>query len=127
MVWKINYVSELQIVELIFSGQVTGPELQHAAAARIDFGQAKGASKYLIDAQEMRAESSLTLDVIDIPAVVYYEKKMDRRSRIAVVSPRDPDSRWISRFYEDASANRGWRVRTFGDRESALDWLQNPG
>lgn len=124
LTWQLEYFGDTQIVELKFSGRASGPDLLQAAAERIEFGRERGASKYLVNAQNMLAEKSLTLDVFEIPATVYADRQMARDSRIAVVAPSDPDSRWVTSFYEDASVNRGWLVRVFADRESAESWLQ---
>lgn len=123
--WQFEYLDDLQLVELTVTGRASGPELQRAAAERIEFGRQHRAHKFIINAAGMLAPKSLTLDVYDIPATLYADKKMDRATRIAVVVPRDPDSRWISKFYEDASVNRGWIVQSFADRDSALDWLNS--
>ncbi|MGI9272807.1 MAG: hypothetical protein ACR2QT_13605 [Woeseiaceae bacterium] len=124
MVWKIDYQEDSQIVELSFSGRISGAELKEAAAARIEFGNDKGIRKYLIDATEMLAPKSTIFDVLEIPAKVYSDKLMDRSSNIAVVQPTDPDSQWIAEFYGNASVMRGWKSEIFSDRESAIAWLQ---
>jgi hypothetical protein len=123
MVWNVDYHGDLQIVVLTFSGEITGPELLEAAASRIELGQEKGATKFLIDAAEMIAPTSTTLAVLEMPARMYLEKNMERTSRIAVLIPTDPESRWIAEFYENASVNRGWHVKLFTDRNGAIDWL----
>lgn len=127
MAWTIDYLEDSQIVELRFSGLINGPELKEAAAARIAFGQEKGVHKYLIDAAEMLAPKSTILDVLEIPAKVYAEKRMDRASSMAVVKPTDPESHWIAEFYSNASVMRGWIAEVFSERASAVTWLQDLG
>ena len=127
MVWNVDLGEDRQVVVLSFDGQVTGPELLEAAAARIEFGKNTGVDKYIIDARNMIAPKSAIMDVMDIPNEVYSEKKMSRSSLIAVVRPRNPASVWIAEFYENASVLRGWRVRTFDDYDSALQWLLHFG
>jgi len=122
-VWNLSYLEATQIVVLCLSEKVTGAELKAAAAARIDFGRGKGARLYIIDASDLRAPKSTILDVLEIPSALYFNKHMDRASRIAVIQPSDPDSRWISEFYENSSLMRGWTVQVFSDRDSATDWL----
>jgi len=124
MTWTVEFHSDSKLVELTFSGRVTGQELMEAAAERIELGREKGATMYLIDAAEMVAPRSTTLNVYEIPEKIYVEKDMDRTSRIAVVVPSDSESHWVADFYEDVSVNRGWCVHKFTDRTSAIDWLQ---
>ena len=125
MVWSIDYQDDFQIVELRFSGETSGTELKKAAAARIEFGREKAASRFLINAADLVAQRSEILDVLDIPTKLYAEKGMDRSSKIAVVQPADPESQWISEFYENASVMRGWTVDVFADRAAAVAWLQS--
>ena len=121
--WNLSYLEATQIVVLCLSEKVTGAELKAAAAARIDFGRENGARLYIIDASDLRAPKSTILDVLEIPSALYFNKRMDRASRIAVIQPSDPASRWIADFYENSSLMRGWIVQVFSDRDSATDWL----
>lgn len=127
MVWQVDLDEDSQVVVLSFDGVVTGPELQEAAAARIEFGKEVGADMFIIDALNMIAPKSTIMDVLDIPKEVYVEKEMERSSLIAVIRPQNPASAWIAEFYENASILRGWRVRTFDNHKSALFWLLNYG
>ncbi len=126
MVWKVAYRDDLQIVELTLSGKVTGPELLEAAASRIDLGREKGVTNYLIDGTDLIPSRSTTLELLEIPDKIYFEKGMERTSRIAAVVPREPESHWIADFYENASVNRGWRVKWFLNRNEAIGWLLRP-
>lgn len=127
MVWQVDLDNDAQVVVLTFNGLVTGPELQEAAEARIEFGKQYGIDKYIIDAAEMIAPQSTIIDVLDIPNEVYEKKEMRRNSLIAVIRPRNPASAWIAEFYENASVLRGWRVRTVADYAAAVHWLQHYG
>jgi hypothetical protein len=127
MVWQVDLDSDAQIVVLTYNGLVTGPELQEAAAARIDYGKRTGIDKYIIDAAEMIAPQSTIIDLLDIPNEMYDKKQMPRNSLIAVIRPRNPASAWIAEFYENASVLRGWRVRTVADYSAAVHWLRHYG
>ena len=121
--WNVTYHEDTQTVVLALSGKVTGAELKAAAVARIDFGRKKGTRLYIIDASDMLAPKSTILDVLEIPTTLYFNKRMDRTSRIAVIEPRDLASRWITTFYENSSVMRGWTVQIFADHDSAASWL----
>lgn len=127
MPWSLKYIEDLQIVELTISGSVRGDELQEAAAARIALGQEKGINKYIINVTHIDAPESATAEVYDIPTKMYAEKNLSRASQIAVIAPLSSESMWVTSFYEDICVNRGWRVRTFIDRDLAIDWLQESG
>jgi hypothetical protein len=127
MPWSLEHIENLQIVELTISGRVSGDDLKEAAAARIALGQEKGIDKYIINARHIDAPESATPGVYDIPTKMYAEKNLSRASQIAVIAPLSSESMWVTGFYEDICINRGWRVRTFLDRDFAIDWLQESG
>ncbi len=124
MGWKVDFINDLHIVELILSGELSGEELQASAAARIAAGEKHGVTEFIINARDLVAPRAATMAVYDIPARLYPEKNMPREARIAVVIPVAPDSDWIVQFYEDLCVNRGWRVFMAPDRDSALSWLR---
>ena len=124
MGWKVDFINDLHIVELILSGELSGEELQASAAERISVGEEHGVTDYIINAHDLVAPRAATMAVYDIPARLYAAKKMPREARIAVVIPVDPDSAWIAQFYEDLCINRGWRVFMAPDRDSAMSWLR---
>ena len=124
MGWKVEFINDLHIVELILSGELSGDELQASAAARIACGEQYGVTDFIINGRDLLAPRATTLAVYDIPARLYAEKKMPREARMAVVIPIDPESKWIVQFYEDLCVNRGWRVFMAPDRDSALSWLR---
>jgi len=127
MPWSLEYLENLQIVELTISGRVSGDELKEAATARIALGQEEGVHKYIINARHIDAPESATPEVYDIPTKMYAEKNLSRASQIAVIAPLSSESMWVTGFYEDICVNRGWRVRTFLDRDLAIDWLRESG
>lgn len=127
MVWQVELDEKSQVVVLNFDGVVTGPELIEAAEARIALGKETGVDSYIIDAADMVAPKSAIMDVLDIPKEVYEDNNMSRHSLLAVVKPTNPGSVWIAEFFENASILRGWRVKSFDDRDAALYWLQNYG
>jgi len=124
MSWDLRIIEDLHIVKLTISGTVSGQELLDAAAARIDFGKEHDATRFIIDARDMDARESTTTAIHEIPTRIYAEKDFNRLCHIAVVTPINPESRWITQFYEDICVNRGWRVETFGDADDAISWLQ---
>lgn len=125
MIWEIDYDDEEQIVVLTLSGVVPGPEMLEAAEARIKAGREKNTTRFIIDAEDMIAPRSATMDVFSIPTQVYQKNKVDRKTRIAVITPRDPQSEWIAGFYDDLCTTRGWTVKIFADRPGALGWLRS--
>ena len=123
MVWKVEYIAELEIVELTMSGTFTDDDIKDAASARIAAGKENGATRFIIDAIDMQLTGS-TFSIYDVPAKLYSETKMERTSRIAVLTTATSASREIVEFYENVSVNRGWNARAFDDRDTAITWLR---
>jgi hypothetical protein len=124
MTWKISYSDDLQAVVLTYSGIITGSDIKDAAKARINLGKEKGVTKFLIDTREILVDDSSTFDIYDIPSRVYQEQKVEHSVRIAVVLPESHEARRMVEFYENVSVNRGWKVKTFDDRDNAIEWLK---
>jgi len=123
MTWNLEYRDDLQIVVLTYLGKVSGPEIQEAAIARIDLGKEKGVTKFLIDTKNVETADSATMRIHEIPGEIYPDKKIDRTSQIAILGPKSPVSKKMVKFFETSCVNRGWRVDTFQDYESAIEWL----
>ena len=123
MPWKVEYLDDLDIVQLTISGDFSDQDVKAAAPARIAMGRDKGTTRFIIDAVEMELTGS-TFAIYDVPANVYVEEGMERTARIAVLTANSSSSKEIVQFYENASVNRGWNVSAFMDREEAIAWLQ---
>jgi chorismate mutase len=121
--WKVEYLDDLDIVQLTISGDFSDQDVKAAAPARIAMGRDKGTTRFIIDAVEMELTGS-TFAIYDVPANVYVEEGMERTARIAVLTANSSSSKEIVQFYENASVNRGWNVSAFMDREEAIAWLQ---
>lgn len=123
MAWRLEYRDDLGIVVLTYTGRVSGEDIQAAAAARIDLGKEKGASKFLIDTREVETDESATLSIYEIPDRIYPEKQFERTSRIAILGPKSMLTREMVAFFENACVNRGWLVKTFQEHPEAVAWL----
>ena len=124
MSWTVEYSDELKIVILVYSGRISGRDIQEAAAARIELGKRKGITEFLIDTKGAEADGSATLDIYDIPNKLYAEKNVQHESNLAIVESDSDNTRVMVRFFETACLNRGWAAKIFKDRESAIAWLQ---
>jgi len=63
------------------------------------------------------------IDVFDLCAKQYDNEKLNRQSQIAVILPTSVEGREAAHFYETVCTNRGWSVRLFSERQSAINWL----
>ena len=109
-------------MESAFSGEVT-PEEQEANMRRASaMARQRGSFRFLTDLSAMQRgltpgkllEAIEHLDALGLP----------RSLREALILPAGSMTAADVRFYEDACQNRGWNMRIFPDRASALAWLR---
>ena len=111
-----------RVVELAYEGTVSPDELQAMLVAAAETASRTSILRFLADLSRMSGGHSAG----DLFAVVQAMEQLGvpRAMREAIV-PRPgsiPDA--DARFFEDACRNRGFDVRIFPDRASALAWLQ---
>ena len=123
MAYTVTHDAAQDIVEVKFTGPVSGADLKQATTECIAIQKSAGAMQFLIDADESELKAS-TLDIYDIPGKQYWDQNLDRRTRIAVILPGAPRTRKAALFYEAACRNRGWNAQVLPDRDSAIDWLK---
>jgi len=123
MPWSVNFNPSLGIIEEVFYGLVTAPELTEATSQRILLQKETSITKILNDVSDVKLEASV-IDILNFPDKQYPEENADRKTRMALILPKCNKTRNMAEFFMTASLNRGWTVRPFEERQSALDWLQ---
>ena len=123
MTWTVRHDPATGVVKVAYTGRVTSADLVEAATARIRLQKEVGAKRVLIDISGVTEPDAGIPDVFELPGKLYAEMEACPQSRMAVVLPEDRRIRDIACFFETASRNRGWMVRSFEKRRDALDWL----
>ena len=125
MPYRLDHDEKLGVGVVTYSGLVTKEDFAAASVAGFELQKSHGVLGFLVNLEgtEMAATK---LDIYNLPTKAYEQVGLDRRTRIAVVLPSAEKVQKAALFYEDASRNRGWKVRTFPDRAAALEWLQSP-
>ena len=122
MAWRVKYRKSLNCVEYEFSGPNSGADIQAATTQGIATGKKYGTLNYLVDLTLLEFVGSI-IPLLELSAEQYEIENLDRQSRIALVLPESGSTRKDALFYETASINRGWNVRSFPSRSEALNWL----
>jgi hypothetical protein len=122
MTWEIKSDRSLGVIELIYHGLTTGNELRKATSECISLGKETGTTRFLVDTTGMEIAASYA-DLFDLPQRHYSDENLTRMSLIAVIRPVSGKTGEAAQFYETACQNRGWAVRLFSGRQSALEWL----
>jgi len=123
MPWNVYFNPSLGIIEEVFYGLVPASELTEATSQRILLQKETSITKILNDVSDVKLEASV-IDILNFPDKQYPEENADRKTRMALILPKCNKARNMAEFFMTASLNRGWTVRPFEERQSALDWLQ---
>jgi len=121
MTWKLEYNSKLRIIELVYSGDVSGSDMRDSTSRAISLSQEHAITDFLVDASKQEQAGTVT-DIHELPQQ-YVEDGADHQSRVAYVKPISPDLQQIAEFYETVCVNRGWHVQSFTNRHEAIGWL----
>ncbi len=121
MPFKIKVSESNDYICLDYNGSVTNAELTDSISACQELYKASGISLFLADCTNMLAEHSI-LDIFSkVDSFQSLEMKKDFKE--AIIITKDSESRDKLNFYETACLNRGYRVKIFEDKPSALAWL----
>ena len=121
--YSVKHDPLLGIVEVTFTGLLSGADLREATTECIALQKQTGATRFLVDLNGSELGAS-TLDIYDLPDKQYGEEDLDIHSRIAVILPTTGKTREAALFYEAACRNRGWHTKVLPDRQSAIEWLK---
>jgi len=122
MPWSYQYDSKMQILEGAFTGVTNAQDIHALTTKFISLEKEIAISGILIDTTEMKADFTL-MDVYDLPTKQYIEEGADRNVRVAVIPSNSAREKEIAKFYETVCRSGGWMVRTFADRQTAMNWL----
>ena len=123
MTWSVKSNPSLEIIEEVFSELVTASELREATSQRISLQKETGLTKILNDVSKIELEATI-MDVFNFPNKQYPEEKVNRKTCMALILPKNKKARNLAEFFITASLNRGWIVKAFEERQRAIDWLQ---
>jgi hypothetical protein len=121
MPWKIEYLADQHLIECAFDGYLNAADLVAGATATIAAGNAHGTARYLCDCSGLSGGHSV-FDLYTL-AERLHELGMPRGAHEAVIVSRLPALAMDASFWETVCRNRGFKVRSFIDRASALAWL----
>lgn len=122
MSYTINHNASLGVIELTYSGRITGTDLKEATSECISLGKQTGTTKFLVDEVGMDLDASI-VDLFNLPNKQYADEEANRQGQVAIILPTSKEARKAVQFYAIACQNRGWFVRVFSERLSAINWL----
>jgi hypothetical protein len=124
MSWHINYNEESRIIEIIYSGNVTGRDIREATEKRISLQKETGATLVLADTSQSQ-EGPPLMELYDLPDKIYSKLNARRDTRFAFILPINSKAKKLAHFFQTTAKNRGWKIKLFKERKDALSWLTN--
>lgn len=123
MSWKIEYNSGKKLIELEYSGLISGDDLKKAFEKVIEYIYEYKTVLVLADCTKMSTGHTL----FDLLGLLEDFEKLDvlRNVKEAVLLSTGHESAVNISFWETACQNRGFKVRIFEEKEEAVKWLIN--
>ena len=126
MPWDVQHNQKYGFIETTFNGHVTASELREAVTQHITLQKETGVTNVLADGSAVTNGPSL-MAVIDLPRIFFAKLGMKRQTKMAIILPAAEKPRKLARFFETTSLNRGWFMKVFENRQSAVAWLMPDG
>lgn len=121
MGFKVAYNSNLNVIQIDLSGDVSLSDLNNAAKAYVTLSRDESCSNFLIDATHQTDSPSLS-DLYNRPKF-YYDQNFKRTTVVAYVMPHSPKARKAARFWETVCYNRGWQIQMFEKSQDAEKYI----
>lgn len=121
MLWEIEYLEEVATVFITYSGTGSSNLFKRSFEEAAAIALRHGARRFLVTTRDY--EFGLTAgEIYDFPKA-FDRMMVERKTRFAVIMPTDPTGRKNFTFFKTVCRNRGYVVKLFDDKDSALEWL----
>jgi len=117
-----SYLEDLGIIETKYSGIPTLESLEITIQECFRIAREKSTFLFLGDCTELSGGGS-PLDMYQM-ARMYEEIPESRLVKEAIILPISDKGIEDMKFYETTTRNRGFNVRLFNNRQTAIDWLK---
>ena len=122
MPYEVKLLEDKGIVVIENKGDLTYDELVKQSQDAISIIHDKKAYLILTDFSNVGVDAKIT-DIYQFPEI-YEQFGLTKMSKIAVlVSAKEVSTEQLT-FYENICINRGWQIKIFLKKESALEWLE---
>lgn len=125
MNWKVECSSDLQRIKLTYKGRNSAEDIFSSSYSVIQLSKEKNITRLIVDARELKLNAEKT-DLFELPSKLYEKWGMDPSTRIAIIEPKNKDTKWKTDFYILATQNLGWFAKMFPTEKDAIEWLRAP-
>jgi hypothetical protein len=120
---SVQFLEPERIVESVYADVVGAVEFERSVELAIELAESRASFRFLSDLTAL-AKGPSPGDLFAMIRLLE-NRGLPRTLREALVVAPDLPDPGDAHFYEDACRNRGWDIRIFPDRTSALAWLES--
>jgi len=118
----VTYSDEIDSVVVTYVGFASPEEIQETIRDALALAVERQCRRFLVDASELQHRGGTLVDTYELPQVFEHFPDI-RKYKDAIILPRRHAEAQDLKFFETTTRNRGYNVRVFSDRRSAVDWL----
>lgn len=122
MGWKTDYNIKEKIIELEYTGIISGEDLKNAFVSTVDYINKHKTLLVLADCTKMTAGHTL-FDLLGLLGDFEGLDFLREVKEALLLSPGQESASNIS-FWETACLNRGFKVKIFDNKQEAIKWLK---
>jgi hypothetical protein len=125
MTWHLQFRQTGGLIETIYSGTISPPELEASVLATLALSAEKKASRFLVDGRAMQGGHTM-MDLYAQMETVLKHSFAEPPHEAIVLAPEAPaEVAENIEFWAAALRLRGYDVQIFIERAQALAWLQS--
>ena len=122
MHWDIEFIKKDKTISVKYRGAANAALLIRSFEECAGLAAKLEVSRFLADTSDI--EPALTAaEIYELPKT-YDRLLIDRKTRYAIIQSQNPAARKNMAFFETVCRNRGYLVKLFEDRETAMAWLK---
>jgi hypothetical protein len=122
MPWTHQISDDGKTLKVKYEGTFVAGELRQATEDILSIMLEKKIMRVLLDCYDAHFDVPI-IGVYQLPDL-YEARGIPRKTRAAVILPKDHYRQELYEFYEDVCSNRGYFVKLFEDAAEAWKWLQ---
>jgi hypothetical protein len=122
MRWDIKFLEDDKVISVKYQGRSNAELFIRSFEECVGLATKHETNRFLVDTADL--EPALTAaEIFELPKA-YDKLLVERKTRYAMIQPENPTVRKNLAFFETVCLNRGYLVKLFEDRETAMAWLK---
>jgi hypothetical protein len=124
MIWNARYLPDEKLIDIVCAGILSYEDYENNIKNAIALAAKHQAHLFLCDHARVMNLAQV-FQIYDLP-FLFDKLGLERKSKIAIITPDDPSSVGVYNLFEKACLHLKWSVKLFTRREAAMKWLKHP-